>query len=115
MSAILRRATADGPLWLASLACGVAIAALDLSSSSTRLPLILSVLAAVTLLSLVQPSWSWRWALAVTLWLPIAVALGFERPYAYDRFDAFYPVVPAVAVAFGAGWLRGRVGRLRTA
>ena len=47
-------------------------------------------------------------SLLVSLCLPVAVGLGFEGPYHHDRLDTFYPLLPSIAIAFAASWLRAR-------
>jgi hypothetical protein len=68
--------------------------------------------AAVGLIALLRAGWSWRWGLLAGLALPVWVyVLSVEGRYAYDRFDAFYPLAATMPATLIGSFLRGRVLR----
>lgn len=80
----------------------LAVAAVDARASS-RVPLAVLVTGLAAGLAFAKPSLGAAIVLAVAPSVPlVALATGFEGPYAIDRGDAFYPVVLVLA-AVGLG------------
>lgn len=102
----------DRPTWAAGLAFGVFAAFVDLNSA-TRWPYILLLCGFTLILAYWQPKWAWRWILPLGLSLPIvAVVTKDWGPYAIDRFDVFYGLVPCVLGTLAGVAMRGLSSRL---
>jgi hypothetical protein len=108
--AVTRRLFSDAPLWWIGLATGLLVAYLGLELDSLT-PHLIVLTCSVACLALLAPDWAWRWALLVSLPKPLFVELGWYGPYFYDRFDAYYAVLPAVAIALAVAWSRGLMKR----
>jgi len=107
---LLRTLLSDRLTWAASLAFGIASAVVDLHSS-TRWPYIVLLCAFGMILASWRPKWAWRWIIPLALSLPAVVLLThYWGPYAVDRFDVFYGLVPA-ALGTLAGLALGAVSR----
>ncbi len=100
----------NGALWWGGLAAGLLVAYLGLTLDSLAPHLVVLTLS-VSLLALLAPDWAWRWAFLVSLPKPLFVEAGWYGPYFYDRFDAYYAVLPAVVIALVVAWSRGFVAR----
>lgn len=100
----------DGPTWIATLAFGIASAVVDLHSS-TRWPYVALLCAFGLTLACWRPKWAWRWTILLGLSLPALVLITNNwGPYAVDRFDVFYGLVPSMLGTL-AGLARRGVSR----
>lgn len=100
-------------IWALGSVLALAAALLDLHSSS-RWPYVSALFCVALLLTLLQPKRAWRWTLLAAFILPAFVLIsGHWGPYAVDRFDVFYGLVPAaIGTLIGVG-LRSGLSRLR--
>jgi CubicO group peptidase (beta-lactamase class C family) len=97
-----------------ALAGGFAIAALD-QASETRRPMWIALAATSALLAWFRPAGAWRWGLLLATGIPILAAVNQAGgPYAFDRADAAYGIVPAVLVAMLVAFCRRRIPLKRT-
>ena len=104
---LLRSVLSDRLTWAASLAFGIVAAIVDLHSS-TRWPYIALLCTFGLTLACWRPKWAWRWIIPLALSLPAVVLVTNKwGPYALDRFDVFYGLVPS-----SAGILAGLALRL---
>ena len=104
---LLRSVLSDHLTWAASLAFGIVAAIVDLHSS-TRWPYIALLCTFGLTLACWRPKWAWRWIIPLALSLPAVVLVTNKwGPYALDRFDVFYGLVPS-----SAGILAGLALRL---
>jgi hypothetical protein len=92
---LLRTLLSDRLTWAASLAFGILSAVIDLHSS-TRWPHVGLLCAFGVMLACWRPKWAWRWIIPLALSLPAMVLVTNSwGPYAVDRFDVFYGIVPS--------------------
>src|SRR5262249_3437962 len=100
-------------IWALGSVLALAAALLDLHSSS-RWPYVSALFCVALLLTLLQPKRAWRWTLLAAFILPAFVLIsGHWGPYAVDRFDVFYGLVPAaIGTLIGVG-LRSGLSQLR--
>ena len=107
---LLRTLFSDRMTWAASLAFGIASAVVDLHSA-TRWPYMSLLCAFGVTLACWRPKWAWRWIIPLALSLPAVILItNHWGPYAVDRFDVFYGLVPA-ALGTLAGLALGVVSR----
>lgn len=94
--------------WLLAIVAGAISASVDLHAS-TRLPYALAMFVFAGALGIFYPRWSWRWAFAIAAVLPLYVLITSEwGPYAQDKFDALYGVVPAALASIIGARMSGR-------
>jgi hypothetical protein len=108
--AVSRRLFSDASLWWTGLAAGLLVAYLGLTLDSLT-PHLVVLAVSVAALAFVAPDWAWRWGLLVSVPKPLFVEAGWYGPYFYDRFDAYYAVLPAIAIALAVAWSRGLIER----
>ena len=118
VGAVLRQAVelrirswlAQPGLLLAVFALGIVIGLLD-RASDTRGFMWLSLLAGSALAGWLRPAAPWRWGILLALGIPLLSLLDAGGgPYAIDRADAQYGLLPAVAASCIAAFLRRRAG-----
>jgi hypothetical protein len=107
LRAVFGALTANRVAWSALVAGGALAGGLDVRLA-TRLPYVVAMMLFSAALCAQWPVRSWRWIVTLPLVLPVQVWLtGNWGPYQFDRLDAFYGIVPALA----GGWFGGWVGR----
>jgi hypothetical protein len=108
IKALIHRSISNPWHWAAGILLGCVAAYVDLHVQSRR-PYVLLLFLVSAVMGATEPRYTWRWALAVGLVLPVVVLItGYWGPYAYDRFDVFYGLVPALAGAFLGAFLGRR-------
>ncbi|HKC15123.1 MAG TPA: hypothetical protein VKC11_00325 [Steroidobacteraceae bacterium] len=91
-----------GSAWAAGGALSLTAALIDLHSA-TRWPYGISMFMIAFILSCLRPKWVWRWAFLAALALPAyVVASNHWGPYAVDRLDVLYGLLPAAAGTLAA-------------
>lgn len=97
------------PAWVVGGALSLGAALVDLQSA-TRWPYLIAAFGIALFLSLWRPNWVWRWTLLVTFVLPTFVLLSnIWGPYAVDRFDVFYGILPAALGTLASTPLRSTI------
>ena len=117
VSAILRKAVerqicdwlAQPAMLLAVFVSGLVIALHDRASDSRTL-MWLSLLSGSALGGWLRPVAAWRWGILLALGIPLLSLLDpGGGPYAIDRADAQYGILPAIAAACLAAFIRRRI------
>jgi CubicO group peptidase (beta-lactamase class C family) len=92
-----------------AFAAGLVIATLD-QASDTRRPMWIALGATSALFAWRRPTAAWRWGLLLAIGIPLLAAVhGARGPYAFDRVDATYGIVPAILVATIVAFCRHRI------
>jgi hypothetical protein len=104
---VWRDCAGEPPVLAAVFAASAVVAAVD-ATSAGRLPLYVLLPGACCLAALLRPRAAALWGLLLGLGVPaLALVSDFRGPYAHDRGDVWFGLVPALLISL----LAGRAGR----
>lgn len=102
---------ADGRVVGVAVLLGLLATSIDLAAPS-RTPALVLVLGASLVLGVARPAAAWRWGILLAGILPlVCVVGGFPAPYAHDRGDIWFLLVPSVVLGTAGSQLRRRLTR----